>query len=172
VLHVGHLKSSRNLDVLKAVKRHLPEAEVVLAVSSSTVPNQRVVNELEEAGVRIINRYVPHIEELYQLADCYLFPVKDTQGCAELPLSVLEALACGLRVVTRRFGALPDIFPSEECICYYDTVDELLSAMQTYARCRQSTASALSARRIALRHSWTHAIGYLANELRILLSKE
>lgn len=172
VLHVGHLKSSRNLDVLKMLKRHLPEVEVVLTVSSSTVPNQRVLNELEEAEVRIINRYVPHIEELYQLADCYLFPVEDTQGCAELPLSVLEALACGLQVVTRRFGALPDVFPAEECICFYDTLDELLSAMQTYSRCRQSAASALSARRIALRHSWTPAIAGLADELRILLSTE
>jgi glycosyltransferase involved in cell wall biosynthesis len=171
VLHVGHLKPSRNLDVLKRVKEHLPEVDVVLAVSSSTVPDQRVVQELTEAGVRIINRYVPHIEDLYQLADCYLFPVEDSQGCAELPLSVLEALACGLQVVTRRFGALPDVLPAEECVCFYDTLDELLAAIRTHEQSRQSAGSARRARWIALRHSWTHSAVRLANDIRVLLPK-
>ena len=33
------------------------------------------------------------IEELYQLADCYLFPVASTDNCIGVPLSVLEAFA-------------------------------------------------------------------------------
>ena len=166
VLHVGHLKQSRNLEILKTVRYQIPKAEVVLVASTSTVPDHRVVSDLSEAGVRIINRYMPHVEELYQLADCYVFPVHDPLGCAEMPLSVLEALACGVQVVTTRFGALPDLLSGAECIRYYETSDEMITAIRDGdLRAR----SARVAREVALRHSWTQSTTRLANDIRSLL---
>ena len=50
------------------------------------------------------------MKELYNLADCYIFPVVRKDASIELPLSVLEAMSCNLPIVSTRFGGLVDIF--------------------------------------------------------------
>jgi thymidylate kinase len=47
---------------------------------------------------------------VYRAADVYLFPVAHPGACITLPLSVLEALACGTQVVATRFGALTEFY--------------------------------------------------------------
>ena len=44
-----------------------------------------------------------------------------------MPLSVLEALACNLPVVTTRFGELDNYFKEDSGYRYFSTVDELIS---------------------------------------------
>lgn len=108
-LHVGHLRANRGLEVLAAAKRHLGHAlEVVVQASPRFAEDPEVVRDLVDAGVHIRRSFVEHPGDLYRSADLYLFPVPDERGGAvELPLSVLEALACGTPVLTTRFGALP-----------------------------------------------------------------
>ncbi len=129
ILHVGHLKRDRHVDALVELKRRMPEAQVVLVASTSTVSDLALKTELRRAGVSVLDDYLPHVEELYQIADCYVFPVQDAHHCAEFPLSVLEALACGVPTVTTRFGALPASLPPGAGIQFVDTAEQLYAAV-------------------------------------------
>ena len=106
ILHVGHLKKGRNIAQLMKLD---PRYQILLVVSTLTKAEQDsgLRRQLEGCpNIRIIDSYVPDIQEIYQLADAYFFPVTDQSNCIEVPLSVLEAAACGKPVVTTSFGEL------------------------------------------------------------------
>jgi glycosyltransferase involved in cell wall biosynthesis len=107
-LHIGHISARRNLKLLK----RLPLAGTRLAVvtSTSTLPDPGVREWLRRESVTVIDEYIEHIEEVYRLADCYVFPTLNVKGAIEIPLSVLEAMATNLPVVTTAFGGIPDLF--------------------------------------------------------------
>lgn len=120
VLHAGHLNRRRGVGDLAALAGL---ATPVLAASTSTVHDPALAAELVAAGVHLITTYVPHIEELYGAADVYLFPTPpDPTGPSsiDLPLSVLEAAACNLPILTTRFGALPELWPDRPGVAFYD----------------------------------------------------
>ncbi|HEX3048163.1 MAG TPA: glycosyltransferase [Bacillota bacterium] len=113
ILHVGHLKNDRNLMTLTGVQRSLPGIQTVIVASTSTQPEREVAEELEKAGVMIIRDYVPRIEEIYQLADLYFFPVVSRYDSIEIPLSLIEALSCGIPALVfqqRLTSDLPGLF--------------------------------------------------------------
>lgn len=128
-LHIGHLSPHRNLDTLAALAAD-PSAVVVLVGSTSTEEDRAVRAALEAAGVRVIREVVP-VHEFYRLADCYVFPVHDSDGCVEIPLSVLEALASGLPVLSRPFGGLRDFLPPGDDLRYWNDEGELAVAAAT-----------------------------------------
>jgi glycosyltransferase involved in cell wall biosynthesis len=119
VLHVGHLQPSRGLDVLAKVAGQ-GGSSVVMVASTSTPADPEIEASLRRAGVTIVRRYLPDIERYYQAADLYLFPVEQQLGSVEIPLSVLEALACGTPVLTTRFGGLPELFEEGPGLAYAD----------------------------------------------------
>ncbi len=108
VLHVGHLTRGRGVMALASVQA-LEGVQAVLVASTSTARDPDLRRRLQAAGVRIIESFLPAIHDLYRAADCYLFPVESSVDSIELPLSVLEAMACNLPIVTTRFGGLPDL---------------------------------------------------------------
>src|SRR4051794_14694616 len=113
VLHVGHLQSSRNLEVLAGVSERLaPRVSVLMVASTATEIHGPTLRMLTDAGVTVLRSFIPHIERVYQAADVYVFPVTDPQGSIELPLSVLEAVCCGTPVVATPFGGLPELASS------------------------------------------------------------
>lgn len=108
VLHVGHLKRGRGVMSLPAAQA-LEGVQVVLVASTSTEQDVSLRMRLQAAGVRVVDQFVESIQDYYRAADCYLFPVRSSIDSIELPLSVLEAMACNLPVVTTRFGGLPEL---------------------------------------------------------------
>lgn len=109
ILHVGHLRRRRGVDRLRELARD-PRNRVVMVASVSEVGEEQLLGQLEADGMEVHREYRPDIETFYQGADAYVFPVTHATSAIELPLSVLEALACDLPVATTRFGALPDHF--------------------------------------------------------------
>jgi glycosyltransferase involved in cell wall biosynthesis len=150
VLHVGHLKRGRNVGVLADLAAR-GDCQVVLVASSSTTQEAELADELRRAGVVVRTAYEPHVEQLYKLADSYLFPVHSTDNAIELPLSVLEAFACDLPVATTRFGGLPRLF--DGCavpgLVFVDTQEGLVDQALSLAR-----MGAGGTRPLALPYAW------------------
>ena len=115
VLHVGHLRRSRGLEPLAELAAG-GAVNVVLISSVVNEPDEGVEDRLRAVDVLVKREFLPRIERWYQAADVYVFPVTDLQGSIEIPLTVLEAMACGAPVVTTPFGGLPSLFSSTESL--------------------------------------------------------
>lgn len=124
-LHVGHLSRKRNLEALVVLKRRMPDARVIVVSSTSTAEDRMLRREIEAAGIRVVREFVP-VEEYYRLADCYVFPVEESEGSVELPLSVLESLSSQLPVLTTPFGGLRDFLPEGPDLIYWSGTAELI----------------------------------------------
>lgn len=74
----------------------------------------------------IITEYIEKIEEVYQCANCYIFPVFSEGACIEVPLSILEAMACNLPVVTTQFGGLPSLIDEGNGFIYVNNEEEII----------------------------------------------
>jgi len=150
-LHVGHAKPGRNLEVMIEACRRA-DWTGVFVLSTFDAADAQVLRQLDDAGFRVVDGADAVIEEWYRLADCYVFPVRDPLACAEVPMSVLEALACGLPVVASRFGGLPDLLPSCERLTYADTdvaFAECLLALEGSAARRPAQIEQLGRDRVA-----------------------
>ncbi len=122
VLHVGHVKENRNLQALLRYRDWGPDIQPVVK-SGEVDPVWR--DHLRQAGVIVIDEYTDDINEIYQAADLYLFPVPMRAGALEFPLSVIEACACNLPVLTTRFGALPEVLDDGDGLEWYSGVAEI-----------------------------------------------
>jgi glycosyltransferase involved in cell wall biosynthesis len=161
ILHVGHLNRARGVASLAGLA---DLALPVLAASTTTAQDAALAAELCAAGVHLITRYVPRVAELYQLADVYLFPVPpnpDESSSIDWPLSVLEAVACDLPILTTRFGALLEVWEGRSGVLFYD--DEA-SLRRGLVRLREHPAHTRS---LAEPFSWQNAArGLLAEMVR------
>ncbi|MFQ5700993.1 MAG: glycosyltransferase, partial [Acidobacteriota bacterium] len=136
VLHVGHLKESRNLAVLERLGR-IPGVTCMLVTSTSTEVQRPVAARLEAAGVKLLPEYQQEVELAYRLADAYVFPVMAPHDAIELPLSVLEAAACNLTIVSTRYGGLPDLMRGagrDDGVIWVNTGREAVEAMEGLSR--------------------------------------
>lgn len=159
VLHVGHLTEGRNI-------RHMTKLDEryhgVLVVSTSDLreEDQALRAALEACpNLTIIDRYVPAVEELYQLADVYLFPVVTARHCIDVPVSVLEAAACGLPVASTRYGEMkallgqPGFYPLDD-----------FEADSLNARLQQAIDAGENPRDSVLPYDWRHAVETLLHD--------
>ncbi len=127
VLHVGHLEPDRNLLALK----DLPGAgiQVVVAGSLYMGVHHELISQLEALGYHLFKGYQANVAELYQLADCYVFTPKPGNSLS-MPLSVLEAMACNLPVVTTRFAGLSEAFSEGEGLYFTEPEGSFLNKIQ------------------------------------------
>lgn len=133
VLHAGHLNRSRGVESLLAIT---DLAVPVLVASTSTPQDEALADQLRAGGVTVLTRFIPQISDLYGCVDAYLFPTppdREAPSSIDAPLSVLEAAACNLPIISTRFGALPELWPSAPGIHYYHDVATLRAAL-TYLR--------------------------------------
>jgi glycosyltransferase involved in cell wall biosynthesis len=145
-LHVGQITAKRNVLLLANLVD--TGTEVVVVGSSSSAAqgfphDAEVVEYLESRGVKVWIRYFEKVQELYRLADCYLFPTFHETGGIGFPLSVLEALACGTTVVTTRFGGLPAEFANRWPLQFGDSDAELVALARAVKLGPSSEAPAL-----------------------------
>lgn len=121
-LHVGHFKEGRNLRSLLSLREY---GRVVVVGSPSTGPRQTLIEDLRSAGCVVRTDYVPDIERYYQATDWYVFPVTDESNSIRAPLSVLEAMACNVPVLSTRFGGLSDMFEPGDGLVFVGDVSEV-----------------------------------------------
>jgi len=131
LIHVGHIRSSRNLEYLSQLKKRLPNLEIITIGSTYNPGEKKLYKTLIDHGIVVFNNYIPDIENLYNLADYYIFPVIKKDAAIETPLSVLEAMACNLRVITTRFGSLPEMFKEDEFFHYIGSVEDIINVLKS-----------------------------------------
>lgn len=124
VLHVGHIKKNRHLEVLEKISSD-SGLQILVIASEYVEVDKEICNKLIKNGVIVRIGYFPNIEEIYNIADCYVFPVEEN-GSITTPLSVLEAMACNLPVVTRKFSGLASLFSEEKGLFFADHDQEFI----------------------------------------------
>jgi glycosyltransferase involved in cell wall biosynthesis len=164
VLHVGHMNPGRNIAALEKLQDD--HTQVMVVGSTSTAQDSRLIERLRDRGVIVWTGYVENIQEMYQLSDCYVFPTLNPTSCIEIPLSVLEAMACNLPVVSTKFGGLPDMFSASDGL-YYVEVEELEEAVQTV----KMGAAATNTRDKVINYSWENVCAALEGLYRELLEE-
>lgn len=149
-LFVGqHLRDFGLLgDVLRALKSVFPQLEstaVLRADYQSLLPDFSWLNR--RSGISD-----EELREMYQMASCLLLPLIDSTACD----AILEAIACGLPVVTTDVGGVRD-YLNDDCaiLCPPGDVQSMVQAAyrlltdpETNGRMRRA------AREQALKFSW------------------
>ena len=160
ILHVGHLNRGRNVaQLMKLDKKYQ-----ILLVLSTLTKNERdteLENELRKnPNIRIIDEYIPDIEEIYQLSDAYFFPVVEQGKCIDVPLSAMEAASCNKPVITTGYGEMKQ-FRGMEGFYFIESFDEKdLNALIEKALSREDAHSRSS----VLDYDWDNAVMRLTEE--------
>jgi glycosyltransferase involved in cell wall biosynthesis len=147
ILHIGHVTMNRNLEIL--LKLNSVENQVIIISSVSQNYDKILLDTLKKNGVIIIKKYLNNIEEFYQLSDCYIFPVESKVGSINFPLSILEAMACNLPIITTNYGGLNDIFPEMSFFKYINTGDDITSALNNIKLVKE-----INSRSIIMDYTW------------------
>lgn len=128
IAHIGHLNEGRNLESLIPLNKD--NIQVVIVGSSSTpsdaIGPSSLKQKLVNSGIIILDHYIKDIQEIYQLSDLYIFPIIDNCGSIGMPLSILEARACGIPVLTTDYGSVKHFLNNDgNSIFYSNPVDFL-----------------------------------------------
>jgi glycosyltransferase involved in cell wall biosynthesis len=148
VLHVGHLQLNRNLLLLEELSNK--KYQIVIIGSTYLGIDQRLTTELKKRGWIYYAGYQPNIVDFFRLADCYVFPVKPGNSL-DTPLSVLEAMACNLPVVTTRFSGLDALFCEGNGFYFADNSEQF--CFQVMHALNSDTK--LATRDMVLQYSWS-----------------
>jgi glycosyltransferase involved in cell wall biosynthesis len=130
LLHVGPPKYERNVDWLLDVDSRRRTILVISRPGDRGDPE--LISHLTDRGVLVDDRYQPRIEEIYRMSDGLLFPATDIRSCIETPLSVLEACACNLPIVTTRFGSLPTLLEGVVGVEFSNSREEWSRAVNSF----------------------------------------
>jgi glycosyltransferase involved in cell wall biosynthesis len=125
MIHVGHCSKGRGLEDFVKI-----EGVQKLVIASGMFEDENVIRTLNDAHVRIHKGYLENVEEIYQMADAYLFPTKSTEFVISIPLSVTEALSCGVPVIAyKSFENLSKITSLEGAVTLVETAEEINSVL-------------------------------------------
>ena len=156
VLHVGHLNEGRNIDKLL----NICEDYQVLLVTSTLTKNEQnkelKSRLLSKSNIKILDDYIPEIQEIYQLADLYFFPVIQSGHCIDIPLSCLEAAACNLPVVTTSYGAMK-AFKGKKDFCHISSFENINEIIKNAL-----SVNEVSSRESVIEYDWNNAIEALS----------
>lgn len=156
VLHVGHLNEGRNIGELL----NISEDYQVLLVTSTLTKNEQNI-ELKKrlqikSNIKILDDYIPDIQEIYQLSDVYFFPVLESGNCIDIPLSCLEAAACNLPVVTTSYGAMKE-FKGENGFYHINSFENINEIIRETLSVKD-----VSSRESIIDYDWNNAIEVLS----------
>lgn len=102
ILTVARLEQEKGIEDLESVAQSLPQYDFQVVGRGSYIPH----------GANIKTSSVPYseIHQIYQKADLFFLPSRSTPTWEEqYGMSLIEAMACGLPIVTTDSGAIPEI---------------------------------------------------------------
>ena len=158
VLHIGNLRKTRNLHILKQLTS-MDNVHTVIVCSSSVDPDLSFARQLESDSLTLISDYVEKVQEMYQLADCYVFPVTNPQAAAQFPLSVLEAMAVNLPVAATPYGGLVETFDQDVDFAFFEGIDDLKPAIERFMSVESNN------RQKVIKFSWANVINNVLEEI-------
>ena len=129
LLHVGHLKSSRGLEIILDILNNTQWGAIVIISKRYSIDNN-IYNNLIKSGAIVHVGYLENLGSLYSFSDCYLFPVRDPYGSIDMPLTVLESIACGTPVLSTYYKALPGFLNDKDGVFYYKNKDDLFMKLK------------------------------------------
>ncbi len=151
ILHVGSIKERRGLQIFREMQGD--GNQVLIIGSTSTGIEQKIYRELEGKGCLVWIKYFKKIQEIYNLADCYVFPTRDRIASIALPLSVMEAMSCNLLVISTRFKALPRIFKEGNGFYFADKKEDFIQRLQEI-----KNGLEVKTRKKILSYSWENVV--------------
>ena len=154
ILHVGHLTRVRNLEILNRMQKD--RNQVIIVVSGCLKKDRNLYNSLKQKGCLIWDRYFENIEEIYAVADCYVFPVKKGDSI-QMPLSVMEAMACNLPVITTKFEGLTETFEDGDGLFFAEREEDFLRSLEIVKEGR----NVVKTREKILPYSWVNIVDKL-----------
>jgi len=173
VLHVGHIKPNRNLDVFKEIQK-IENVQVVIVGGITETADERLKKDLQNIGVKVFHKLYDDISQFYKMADLYVFPLKDAGnklpdsynqvGAIDLPLSIFEAMACNLPVITTKFGALERLFESGGGFYYTENKEEIVNGVRSIF-----FQSDCNTRKKVLPYDWGKVVTRIESEYQSIL---
>ena len=156
-LHVGPIKKGRNVELLAALNQG-QSVQIAIIGSITNAMDRKVYRNLISAGCIVMRQYFEHIEELYSLSDCYLFPTEHKKHCIEIPLSVLEAMSCNLPVISTKYGGLMKFFSESNGLYFVDEMHDFAFLLSNI-----KTEKIINTREKVLSFSWANIAKTLEN---------
>jgi glycosyltransferase involved in cell wall biosynthesis len=154
VLHVGHISPRRNLQVLSEVQGD--DTQVIVVASTHHGLDSNIRNELVTSGCKIWQTYCDHIEEVYVLSNCYVFPAISGKMIFS-PLSVLEAMSCNLPVITTRHEWLTSMLKEGQGLKFAESNREILEGISDI----KADGGKINTREQVLPYSWKKVVQQL-----------
>ena len=102
ILTVARLEKEKGMEDIESVAESLPQYDFLIIGRGAYAPT----------GANIRTSSVPYseIHKVYQKADLFFFPSRTTPTWEEqYGMALIEAMACGLPVVTTDSGAIPEV---------------------------------------------------------------
>ncbi len=153
VLHVGHLKEARNIGWFLNLDAQYHGLLVVSTHNPDQQDEKLRQALLAKENLTLIDAYLPDIQEIYQLADVYLFPVVEVKGCIDAPLSAMESAACSLPVVATPFRELKTLLKQEG---FYEIRDFASDSLHTLLQ--TAISEQRDPRPAILPYDWNYAV--------------
>lgn len=165
-LHLASLRKRRNVEALARVQT-LGGGQVLVIGREGERPDRGVIERLRKSGCLVWIRHFDEIEELYKLSDYYIFPTYEPRACIEMPLSILEAMACNLPVISTRFGAIPEVFPNTSGLEYFENESEMIEKIME----KNLMGASVKTRDAVMLHSWNNVTNRLLNIYNDILNE-
>lgn len=138
VLHVGHCSVGRGLEDFLKIDPHRFQRMVV---ASGMFDSEEVRTALTAGGITLHSCYLPNVNEVYQMADAYFFPTRSDEYVISVPLSVMEALACGVPTLGyASFGKLLNVRSLPGGIRLIESAEEINDALEALVGQRGETS--------------------------------